>query len=132
MAKPHIFLPIIKRTARPHRLVNRTRDLVLATQVEPAFDSDSRRRGLLGRQSLPTDSVLAIAPSNGIHTFGMKFPIDVLFIARDGKVLKRLVSVPSRRISFALRASAVLEFAANHPGVAHTQVGDQLVLEEIQ
>jgi uncharacterized protein len=131
MAKPHIFLPIVKRDAHPHRLVNRTRDVVLATRVEPAFDSKTRRRGLLGRSMLPAETVLAIAPSNAIHTFAMKFPIDVLFIARDGTVLKRVVSIPARRFSASLRAFAVLEFAANHPGVAQTQAGDQLVLEKI-
>jgi uncharacterized protein len=130
MAKPHLFQPLLKKHARPHRLVNRTRDLVIARHIEAAFDSAARRRGLLGRQTLPGDTVLAIAPSNAVHTFGMQFPIDILFVNRDGQVVKRVVSLPARRISAALRAFAVLEFAADHPGVASTQVGDQLILEE--
>lgn len=131
VSAPHIFQPILKRDARPHRLVNRTRGVVLASRVEPAFDSAARRRGLLGRDTLPSDTVLAIAPSNAVHTFGMRFPIDVLFIARDGKVLKRVDSLPARRISGALRAFAVLEFAAGHAGVAQTTAGDYLALEEV-
>ena len=130
MAKPHIFQALLKRGARRYRLVNRTRALVVADRIEPAFDSRTRRTGLLGRQMLPSDTVLAIAPSNAIHTFGMKFPIDLLFIARDGRVVKRVLSLPARRISAALRAFAVLEFAAGHTGVAATHPGDYLAIEE--
>ena len=121
---------MLKREARPHHLVNRTRDLALTASIEPAFDSHTRRRGLLGRQSLAPDTVLAIAPSNAVHTFGMQFPIDVLFVARDGRVLKKVVAMPARRISGSLRAFAVLEFAARHAGVARTEVGDYLAIEE--
>jgi uncharacterized membrane protein (UPF0127 family) len=125
----HIFDPIVGDPAAPHRLVNRTRGRTLALRVEPAFDSQSRRRGLLGRTSLPVDSVLAIAPSNALHSFGMAFPIDLLFIRRDGVVVKRVVHLKPRRIAAALRAFAVLEFAADHPVVAVTQVGDVLGVE---
>lgn len=130
MARPHLFQPLLAKHARDHRLVNRSRSLVLAAVVEPAFDSQSRRKGLLGRRTLPLDTVIAIAPSNAIHTFGMQFPIDVLFITRDGRVVKRVLSLKARRLAVAVRAFAVLEFAAGHPGVGATQVGDQLTLEE--
>ena len=103
---------------------------MLATRVETAFDSRSRRRGLLGRHALAADTMLAIAPSNAVHTFGMRFPIDVLFVARDGRVVKRVVSMRARRIAGALRAFATLEFGAAHDGVARTQVGDVLAFEE--
>jgi uncharacterized protein len=117
------------RQAREHRLVNNSRSLVLATVIEPAFDSTTRRTGLLGRLALPFDTVLAIAPSSAIHTFGMHFPIDVLFVNRDGVVIKRVLSLNARRIAIALRAFAVLEFGAGHPGVRHTEIGDALALE---
>jgi len=130
LARPHLFQPLLAKHARDHRLVNRSRSLVLAAVVEPAFDSPSRRKGLLGRRTLPLDMVIAIAPSNAIHTFGMQFPIDVLFITRDGRVVKRVFALKARRLAVAVRAFAVLEFAAGHPGVGTTQVGDQLALEE--
>ena len=129
MARPHLFQPLLAKNAPPHRLLNRTRDLVLAAHVEPAFDSGARRTGLLGRQTLPPDRVLAIAPSNAIHTFGMQFPIDVLFVRRDGTVVKRVLALKARRLSAAVRAFAVLEFAAGHPGVAQTSVGDVLAVD---
>lgn len=75
------------------------------------------------------DTVLAIAPSNAVHSFGMRFPIDLLFVRRDGMVIKRVTHLKPRRIAAALRAFAVLEFAADHPGVAQTRVGDVLAVE---
>ena len=102
---------------------------MLATEIETAFDSGSRRRGLLGRSSLPRGTALAIAPSNAVHTFKMQFPIDVVFVRRDGRVVKRVTNLVPRRIATALRAFAVLEFAAGSEEVASTQVGDQLTVE---
>jgi uncharacterized membrane protein (UPF0127 family) len=131
VAKSHIFQPLIARPESVHRLVNRSRNLVLAGRVEAAFDSATRRKGLLGRSALPSNIVLAIAPSNAVHTFGMQFPIDVVFIRRDGSVVKRVLNLKARRIAAALRAFAVLEFAAGHPPVAATQVGDRLELEAV-
>ena len=78
---------------------------------------------------MPAGTVMAIAPSNAVHTYGMQFPIDVLFIRRDGVVVKRALHVKSRRIAFAWGAFAVLEFAAGVPAVEATQVGDRLELE---
>lgn len=129
MPKPHLFQPLLKRSHSPHRLVNTTRGVVLANSIETAFDSTSRRRGLLGRSALAAGTVMAIAPSNAVHTFGMQFPIDVLFIKRDGRVAKCVRNVVPRRITWAWGAFAVLEFGAGGEAVAATQKGDQLAVE---
>lgn len=129
MARPHIFQPLLQDGAARGRLVNRTRGIVLAETVETAFDSRTRRTGLLGRDSLATDAVLAIAPSNAVHTIGMRFPIDVLFITRAGRVTKRVLRMRPLRIAASLSAFAVLEFAAGHPAVAATAVGDEVIVE---
>lgn len=129
MARPHLFEPLLTKHASAYRLVNRTRGLALADQVEQAFDSRARRGGLLGRPALSLNTVLAIAPSNAIHTFGMQFRIDLLFVSREGLVIKRVLALKAGRVAAALRAFAVLEFAAGHPGVAATEVGDQLAVE---
>src|SRR5262245_53026808 len=99
MARPHIFEPLLRRDARHCRLINRTRGIVLAETIEPAFDSRTRRTGLLGRDTLAEDAVLAIAPSNAVHTIGMRFPIAVLFVTRAGRVTKRVLRLPSLRIA---------------------------------
>ena len=129
MAKPHIFEPLLGRDAGRYRLVNRSKGIVLAETVEPAFDSRSRRTGLLGRDALAEDTVLAIAPSNAVHTIGMRFPIDLLFITRAGRVTKRVLQLGPRRIAASFSAFAVLEFAAGHPAVRATAVGDHVAVE---
>ena len=129
MPKPHLFQPILEHPQSPHRLVNVTRGVVLATQIEPAFDSNTRRRGLLGRSHLSRGTVLAIAPSNAVHTFKMQFPIDVVFIRRDGRVVKYARNVVPGRITIAWGAFAVLEFAVGCEGVEATQKGDQLAVD---
>ena len=89
--------------------MNSRNGAVLAREVSTAFDSASRRRGLLGRTSFEDESVIVIAPCNAVHTFFMKFPIDIVFAQRSGVVLKTCSRVPPWRISMAIRAYAVLE-----------------------
>jgi len=100
----------------------------VAASLEPAFDSASRKRGLLGRDALPPGHALIIAPSNMVHTFFMRFPIDVVIAARDGTVLKVRVNVPARRLVGALRGFAVIEMAANEVPASGTSAGDRLVV----
>jgi uncharacterized membrane protein (UPF0127 family) len=58
----------------------------------------------------------------------MKFPIDILFLNRRGRVLKRVIALKPGRIAASWRAFAVIELAAHHPGVANTEVGDVLAV----
>lgn len=128
MARTHFLRPILASPDAAHRLVNVDRDLVIAARVLTAFDSASRRTGLLGRSGLPESDALIIAPCSGVHTFGMQFPIDLLFLDRHGRVLKRVVALRRRRMALCLRAFAVVECAAHHEGVARTSAGDVLTV----
>ena len=74
--------------------------------------------------SLPDDAALIIAPSNAVHTFFMRFAIDIAFVAKDGRVLKLRYAVPRRRAVLALRAYAVVEMAAGTLEQSDTRVGD--------
>lgn len=58
----------------------------------------------------------------------MRFPIDILFVARDGRVLKVRRAVPARRMTGALRAFAVIELAAGRLDACPTSVGDRLAV----
>jgi len=69
---------------------------------------------------------LIVAPSNVVHTFFMRFTIDVLFVARDGRVLKARRAVPARRVAGSLRAFAVIELAAGTVDRCGITVGDRL------
>jgi hypothetical protein len=68
------------------------------SDVEIARDSASRRRGLLGRESMGPGQAFVIAPSQGVHTFGMRFAIDIIAVARDGRVIKVRSRVSPRRV----------------------------------
>jgi uncharacterized membrane protein (UPF0127 family) len=111
------------------RLRNSRSGLVLATVVETAVTSEDRRKGLLGRDGLPPGHALAIAPTNLVHTFAMRFPIDILFVRRDGQVVKVSPAVPKRRIAGAWGGFAVIEMAAGSAAQADTRPGDLLILE---
>ena len=126
----HFLVPLLDAPAST-RLINVSKDLVLATAVEPALDSTRRKRGLLGRDAFPADAALVLAPCNAVHMFGMRFAIDVLFLDRRGVVVKRALGLQRNRIAIAWRAFATIEFCANHPGVARTEVGDTVAVERV-
>jgi uncharacterized protein len=93
-------------------LVENTSGRVLVPALEVAVDSATRKKGLLGRDGLPDGAGLVIAPTNAVHTFFMRFPIDIVFVTRAGRVVKVCDAVPAWRIAVALRGYAVVELAA--------------------
>jgi len=120
--------PLLREGVAGQIIANARNGRVVADQVIPAFDSASRRKGLLGRDSLPEGSAMIIAPSNSIHTFFMRFAIDVAFVTKDGRVLKTRTAIPARRIAIAIRAFAVVELPAGALGRSDIKPGDQLVI----
>jgi len=126
---PHFLNPLLEPGAPPLRLVNTTRGIVVAQVLQPAFDSAARKRGLLGRDGLPEGHAVVIAPCNAVHTFGMRFPIDILFVARDGRVVKVRRAVPRRRLAAAWGAFAVVELTAGALEASGTVAGDVLMLD---
>ena len=117
---------MLRQASRPLALRNDRTGLLVATVLELAADSESRNRGLLGRDSLAPENALILAPASLVHTFFMRFPIDVLFVSRDGRVLKAKHAVPARRVTGSVRAFAVIEFAAGRVDESQTLVGDHL------
>jgi uncharacterized membrane protein (UPF0127 family) len=99
---------------------------VLAARLEPAFDSATRNKGLLGRAGLEPGGGLVIAPCSSVHTFFMRFPIDVLFAARDGRVVKIRHAVRPWRLALALGAFCVIELPAGTAARCETRPGDRL------
>ena len=123
---PHFLLPLLRQRSGRFALVNERTGLTIAAVLETAFDSSSRNRGLLGRSHLPPGHALILAPSNAVHTFFMQFPLDLLFVARDGRVLKVRFAVRPRRIVGSLRAFAVIELAAGSLHRSDMVSGDRL------
>lgn len=111
---------------------NLTKQSLLADRAILANTSATRRTGLLKHDSLPEGEGLLITPCEGVHTFGMKFPIDVIYLSKKRVVLKIRPEMPRRRISFCLRAHSVLELPAGMAGKTSTTVGDQLQVERVE
>jgi uncharacterized membrane protein (UPF0127 family) len=71
-----------------------------------------RRRGLAKMTPLPAGYALRILKCNSIHTFGMRFALDLVWLARDGRVLRVDHHVAPRRIALCVRARSVVETGA--------------------
>ena len=112
------------------RVRNRTRDTVLADRADIADTAAARNRGLLSRTGLSDGEGLWIVPCEGVHTIGMKFPIDVVFLSRKRKVLKIRRAMKKWRIAVCLWGHSVLELPAGACEAANLRVGDQLELEK--
>lgn len=101
---------------------------VVATRLEPALDSESRRRGLLGRDGLDPQTAMLIAPCPAVHTWFMRFAIDVVFADGEGRVLKVCANVKPFRFAAAFGAFAAIEMAAGGAAANSVAAGDRLVL----
>jgi uncharacterized membrane protein (UPF0127 family) len=112
------------------RAVNETRGTELMASGRRATGFWDRSRGLLGRESLPPGDGLLLDPCSGIHMFFMRFPIDAVFIDRDGRVVHLSRGIgPWRMSRYVLRARAVLELPAGTIQRSRTQLGDRLLFE---
>jgi|GEM_PF-370841 uncharacterized membrane protein (UPF0127 family) len=105
---------------------NRTRQTVLARCVEVADHGAKRGKGLLGRNSLSPEEGLWIFPCEAVHTFGMRFPIDLVYIDRNMRVKKVRSNVRPWRLSACLSAHSVIELATGTIGRTQTGPGDRL------
>ena len=124
--------PLLKEPQTAFTLTNRRNGRILAERVITAFDSKSRNRGLLGIDAFQPGHALIIAPTNAIHTWFMRFAIDVAFIARDGRVVKVRHQLQPWRMSGAIKGYAVIELPAGTLAAADTAAEDVLSLELIQ
>jgi hypothetical protein len=119
---------MLRDPARQHSLHNKRNGRSVASTIELAVDSRSRRQGLLGRDRLDPGAALIIAPCSSIHTFFMRFAIDVIFVARDGRVLKTCGAVGRSRIALRLGAFAAIELPAGAIAQADVKRGDMVQL----
>ena len=121
--------PRALRTARC-RIRNVDRGTVLADQAEIARSFWARGIGLAGRRALPEGAGLIIDPCSSIQTWFMAFPIDVAFVARDGRVVRVAHAVPPWRLGpIAPGARYVVELPPGTLARTGTVVADRLTLE---
>jgi len=120
------IFPQRKAAAVPSRVINVTRQTVLADRLEVANQGATRRKGLLGRSGLETGEGLWIRPCEAVHTFFMNFPIDLVYLDHSHRIRKVRKSVPAWRLSACLSASSVLELPAGCIEATQSRRGDKL------
>ncbi|HEX4925904.1 MAG TPA: DUF192 domain-containing protein [Bdellovibrionales bacterium] len=110
------------------RLLNKTKNQLVASDLREARGWFSRAKGLLGRDSLSRDEALWINPCTSIHTVCMKFRIDAAFVDQDLKVRAVYHGLEPWRLAMPLKfgVRSVIELAEGVLRETNTEVGDQL------
>ncbi|MBU4194418.1 MAG: DUF192 domain-containing protein [Actinobacteria bacterium] len=113
------------------RVTNDTRGALLASNAVLATTSRERRRGLIGRDGLEPGEALIILRCRHVHTFGMRFAIDVLFVDGSGGVVLTRQGLSPRRISpVAWGARQAIELPAGTLERTGTIKGDRVSLDD--
>jgi uncharacterized membrane protein (UPF0127 family) len=108
---------------------NQTRQSFLSMGVTVADSHLARLKGLLGRRKLPANEGLWVAPSQGVHTIGMLFAIDVIYLDEDNRVIHLIEDLRPFRVSpVKMTGASVLELPVRTIFESETQVGDELVI----
>jgi uncharacterized membrane protein (UPF0127 family) len=115
---------------------NRNRESFLGLRVAPADTLTMRLKGLLGRIALKPDDGIWLAPSCGIHTIGMLFAIDLIYLDAANRVIHLVEHLGPFRISpIRIKCASILELQSRAIYSSNTQVGDELLIcfpEEIK
>ena len=116
--------------AKRFRFINTTRDTTLADKVKIAANPWLRLKGLLVTKSLSQGEGLSIEPCQSVHTFFMAYPIDILFLDKELRVVYLRNAMPPNRISrHVFKARSVIELPAGTIEGTGTQIGDLLAIE---
>ncbi len=108
-------------------VVNKTSNKEIARKLIIADNIFSRLKGLLGKKTMLNGEALLIKPCKGIHTFGMQFPIDVIFLNKRNRVVALAKNVePNRMTRVFFTATSVLEMPAGTIDMTSTKVGDDV------
>jgi uncharacterized membrane protein (UPF0127 family) len=121
---------------RTYCVYNQTRECFLCLGVVPADNTFARLKGLIGKLRLKLDEGLWVVPSQGVHTLGVLFPLDLIYLDENHKVIHVIEHFPRFRIApLRIQAASVLELPIHTIYTSQTQPGDQLIIcaaEEIE
>jgi len=119
----------MKLSAARYCVFNKTRKSFLALDVMSADTHLSRLKGLLGTLRLKSDEGIWIIPSQGIHTVGLRFAIDLIYLDEDYRVIETVESLGKFRIGpIRMKSASVLELPTRTIYASQTQVGDELLI----
>jgi uncharacterized membrane protein (UPF0127 family) len=141
MSKLHLLRPAGMATASRGRktgmktstptfcVYNQTRECFLGLRVAAADTSFARLKGLIGRLHLRSGEGIWVVPSNGVHTLGVLFRIDLIYLDESQKVIEVIEYFPRFRIApLRIRAASVLELPQHTIYSSQTQKGDRLLI----
>jgi uncharacterized protein len=126
---PSTAFSCYKKGTLKHRVQNTTRGTLIGNAIDSAETSAARRTGLLRHTGLEEGAGLWIVPCESVHTFFMKFPIDLVYLDRRHRVRSVVRGLVPWRLSMCLTAHSILELPTGTIDRTNTQKGDQLVLE---
>jgi uncharacterized membrane protein (UPF0127 family) len=110
---------------------NTARNTILGETIEVASTAAQKVRGLLGRECLEDGQGLLFKGASSLHTFFMRFPIDIVYTDRQGKVLKAASDVkPFKLVAAPLRAYYAIELPAGAIARSGTRQGDVLTFDD--
>lgn len=108
---------------------NQTRECFLSLDIAIADTSFARLKGLIGRLKLGSNEGLWVVPSSGIHTIGVLFPLDLIYLDEHCQVIDLVEHFPRFRIApFRMQAASVLELPTHTIYSSQTQLGDKLLI----
>jgi hypothetical protein len=108
---------------------NRTRESFLGLRVAPADTWWLRLKGLLGRRGVKPDDGIWLIPSRGIHTIGMLFAIDLIYLDSANRVIDLVEHLGPFRISpVRIKCASILELRPRSIYHSNTQMGDELLI----
>lgn len=111
------------------KIVNQTKNTTLSQKAILASTLFKRLKGLLGRRDLNPGEALILKPCNSIHTLFMHFPIDVLFVDRNSRVIDAIPNLKPFRLTYIyLKAVYAIELPAGTLKSSFTQKGDLLAI----
>jgi len=114
---------------RKYCIYNTTRETFLSLGVDAADTALARLKGLIGRLKLATDDGLWVVPSRGVHTIGVPFPLDLVYLDADSRVIHTLESFSPFRIApLIAQAASVLQLPTHTIYSSHTQLGDRMLI----
>lgn len=126
---------IFSRNEPRLKIINVSKNTTLAENAKLADNFFKRLIGLMGKANLEAGGALILKPCTSIHTFFMRFPIDVAFVDRENRIVKIYPSLPSWRLSgMFLNSVLCLELPAGTLAITHSQAGDtiQFHLQNVQ
>jgi hypothetical protein len=108
---------------------NRNRESFVGLRVVPADTWRMRLKGLLGNVGMRREDGVWLMPSRGIHTFGMRFPVDLIYLNSANRVIHLVERLRPFRISpIRRKCASILEMRTRAIASSNTHVGDDLII----